>query len=306
MCAAPMFGANGVPKLCKLRRLDHGGGSCKDAFAFFRPQRALASNRVVFALGNDARYGARGVTVASDTSNTADAAPVPLLQAEALHVTRNNGTFKVYIADHESGEHVVLVRGDVSGREGVLCRVSSACVMSTALGSAECDCSDQLSAAMDLIAKEERGILIYLVNQEGRGHGLMWKVRALKNKNNGMDTFAAVEELGLRHDVRQYDVVPMILEALGVGSVTLLTNNPEKLEKIQGAGVDVKETQRLEPCPPEHAWRHMEAKRIRGHRLTNSYMDGDTADSAMLEEWLPLTAEVDDSSYDSAALTLSH
>jgi 3,4-dihydroxy 2-butanone 4-phosphate synthase/GTP cyclohydrolase II len=245
--------------------------------------------------------------VGPDTSNTADAARIPLLQAEALHVTRGNETFRVYIADHDSGEHVVLVRGDVSGHEGVLCRVSSACVMSTALGSAECDCKDQLAVAMDLIAKQERGILIYLVNQEGRGHGLKWKIRALKHKNEGMDTFAAVEKLGLPPDIRQYDVVPKILAELEVASVTLLTNNPEKLHRIQSAGVTVKEAQQLEVRPPEHAWRHMEAKRDRGHRLTISYTDEDTAEIAVLGRWLPpVIAQAGDSSQSGAASTLSH
>jgi 3,4-dihydroxy 2-butanone 4-phosphate synthase/GTP cyclohydrolase II len=251
--------------------------------------------------------GAQGETVGPDRSHTAGAAPIPLLQAEALHVTRGNETFKVYIAEHDSGEHVVLVRGDVSGQEGVLCRVSSACVMSTALGSAECDCKDQLAAAMDLIAKEGRGILIYLVNQEGRGHGLKWKIRALKHKNEGMDTFAAVEELGLPPDIRQYDVVPQILDELQVASVTLLTNNPEKVHRIQGAGVTVKETQQLEVCPPAHAWRHMEAKRDRGHRLAVPYIDDDTAEIAVLGRWLPpVIAQAGDSSHDGAASTLSH
>jgi 3,4-dihydroxy 2-butanone 4-phosphate synthase / GTP cyclohydrolase II len=251
--------------------------------------------------------GAQGETVGPDTSNTADAARIPLLQAEALHVTRGNETFRVYIADHDSGEHVVLVRGDVSGHEGVLCRVSSACVMSTALGSAECDCKDQLAVAMDLIAKQERGILIYLVNQEGRGHGLKWKIRALKHKNEGMDTFAAVEKLGLPSDIRQYDVVPKILNELGVASVTLLTNNPEKLQKIQNTGVTVKEAHQLEVCPPEHAWRHMEAKRNRGHHLAVSYIDEGTAEIAVLGRRLsPVIAQAGDASQEEAASILSH
>lgn len=210
-----------------------------------------------------------------------------VLQAEAEHVTRSNGTFKVYVAEHESGEHVVLVRGDVADQEAVLCRVSSACVMSTALGSAECDCRDQLVAAMDLIAAEECGILIYLVDHEGRGHGLKWKVRALRNKNLGMDTFAAVETLGLSPDVRDYRVVPAILDELGVGSVALLTNNPEKRRNIEAAGVSVKETRPLEVCPPKHAWRHMEAKRSRGHALTNRYSDADTTEIPSLGRWMP-------------------
>jgi GTP cyclohydrolase II len=229
-----------------------------------------------------------------------------LLQAEADHVTRSNGTFKVYVADHDSGEHVVLVRGDVRDREGVLCRISSACVMSTALGSAECDCKDQLSAAMDLIARDECGIVIYLVDQEGRGHGLTWKVRALRNKNWGMDTFAAVETLGLAPDVRDYSVVPAILDELGVGSVVLLTNNPEKRRRIEAAGVRIKEARALEACPPPHAWRHMEAKRVRGHALSNSYVDADTAELPVLGQWMPaVAAPLVDHNQDGSASTLS-
>jgi 3,4-dihydroxy 2-butanone 4-phosphate synthase / GTP cyclohydrolase II len=268
----------------------------------------LASNRVCSRWQRRLDTGAQGETVGPDASNTTGAARVPLLQAEAVHVTRGNETFKVYIADHENSEHVVLVRGDVSGQENVLCRVSSACVMSTAFGSAECDCQGQLAAAVDVIVKEGRGVLIYLMNQEGRGHGLKWKIRALKNKNEGMDTFAAVEKLGLPHDVRQYDVVPKILEELGVASVTLLTNNPEKFLKIQDAGVNVTEAQQLEVRPPEHAWRHMEAKRVRGHRLTNSYMElDDTAEIVVLGRWLPtVSAQAGDSSQDGTASTLSH
>jgi GTP cyclohydrolase II len=212
-----------------------------------------------------------------------------LLEVEAEHVTRINGTFRVYVADHEGSEHIVLVRGDVRNREGVLCRVSSACVMSTALGSAECDCMDQLSAAMDLISNYEHGgIIIYLMDQEGRGHGLKWKIRALKHKNEGMDTFAAVEHLGLPPDIRDYTIVPRILDELEVGSVTLLTNNPDKRDKIQRAGVHIKETQPLEVCPPQPAWRHMEAKRVRGHALTTWYIDAEAVGSAVPDGHLPV------------------
>jgi GTP cyclohydrolase II len=248
-----------------------------------------------------------GEIVGSDASSTRDwPAPGALLQAEADHVTRSNGTFRVYVADHKSGEHVVLVRGDVRGHQGVLCRVSSACVMSTALGSAECDCRDQLSAAMELI-DAHGGVVIYLLDQEGRGHGLAWKVRALRNKNMGMDTFAAVETLGLEPDVRDYTVVREILDELGVGSVELLTNNPEKRCRIEAAGVRVTGTRPLEACPPKHAWRHMEAKRLNGHALTNRYVDSDTAEIPTLDGgWLPaITASTNDYSQDGAASALS-
>lgn len=246
--------------------------------------------------------------MAADTSDTRGPFPSgALLQAEAQHVTRDNGTFKVYVAEHETGEHVVLVRGDVRGREGVLCRVSSACVMSTALGSAECDCDGQVSEAMARISSDARGgILIYLVDQEGRGHGLKWKVRALKHKNDGMDTFAAVEELGLAPDVRDYTVVPAILDELGVVSVALLTNNPEKRRQLERVGVTVSATHALEVPPPRHAWRHMAAKKARGHELANSYVEHDTAEIPVLRAWMPtVTADGNGHSHDGASSTLS-
>lgn len=247
--------------------------------------------------------------MAADTSDTHASSPAHglLLQAEAQHVTRDNGTFKVYVADHESGEHVVLVRGDVRGRGDVLCRVSSACVMSTALGSAECDCNGQVSEAMERISNDARGgILIYLVNQEGRGHGLKWKVRALKNKNDGMDTFAAVERLGLAPDVRDYKVVPAILDELDVVSVALLTNNPEKRRQLEDVGVNVSATHALEVCTPRHAWRHMAAKKARGHELSDSYLDHDTAEIPVMRSWMPtVTAGVGGHNHDGASSTLS-
>lgn len=245
----------------------------------------------------------------ADTLDThaSSSGPGALLQAEAQHVTRDYGTFKVYVAADRDAEHVVLARGEVAGRHGVLCRVSSACVMSTALGSAECDCSGQVTAAMDRIANDARGgVLIYLVNQEGRGHGLKMKVRALKHKNDGLDTFAAVEELGLAPDVRDYDVVPRILDELGILSVALMTNNPEKRLRLEQAGVKVSETHALEVCAPRHAWRHMEAKKARGHALSNGYMEHDTAEIPVLSPWMPtMTADLNGQSHDGASSTLS-
>ena len=248
--------------------------------------------------------------MAADTLDMHASSPVPgaLLQAEAQHVTRDYGTFTVHVATYDGAEHVVLVRGDVSGREHVLCRVSSACVMSTALGSAECDCSGQVTAAMDRIANDpDGGILIYLLNQEGRGHGLKWKVRALKNKNDGMDTFAAVEELGLEPDVRDYTMVPAILDELGVRSVTMLTNNPEKRMRLEDVGVRISQTQALEVCAPKHAWRHMEAKKARGHELSNGYMvHDDTTEIPVLSAWMPtMTSDRNGHSQDGASSALS-
>lgn len=195
--------------------------------------------------------------------------------------TRTNGSFDVLVVLDRVGiragrpddvaEHVALVRGDVTG-DDVPLRVSSACVMSTALGSAECDCAQQLDAAVARIATVGRGVVIYLADQEGRGHGLTGKIKALGNKNAGMDTFAAAEALGVKADVRSYAAVRDILEDLGVRSVVLLTNNPEKACRIEEAGVKVTRLESLEVEAPAHARRHMEAKRHRGHLLTMSHL----------------------------------
>lgn len=200
-----------------------------------------------------------------------------LFAATAEHVTARHGAFDLYITaasrdDRVPAEQLVLVRGDVSGG-GVLCRVASACVTSTALASIECDCALQLDAALDRINAADRGILIYLADQEGRGHGLTTKVCALANKNRGLDTFAAVEELELDADVRTFDAVAPILGALGTRSVVLLTGNPAKRDAIIYAGVAVERDEALAVTP--HSWtrRSMRAKRERGHTVIGQYAD---------------------------------
>jgi 3,4-dihydroxy 2-butanone 4-phosphate synthase / GTP cyclohydrolase II len=186
----------------------------------------------------------------------------------ARHLTRRFGEFEILVTDKEQagGEHVVLVRGCVRGEKGVLCRVTSACLTSTALNSAECDCAGQIDAALRLISKAERGVFIYLA-QEGRGHGLTTKIRALRHKNRGLDTFQAVEALGLPADVRTYEVVELILTELNIESVVLLTSNPDKLFAITAAGVRVEEFIPLKVPAPRVARRHILAKRHRGHLL---------------------------------------
>ena len=192
----------------------------------------------------------------------------PFFAASAKHLTRRFGTFDILITDaaQAGGEHVVLVRGCIGGATRVLCRVASACLTSTALDSAECDCAGQISASLRSISEAGRGVLIYLA-QEGRGHGLTTKVRALRHKNRGLDTFQAVEALGLPVDVRSYEVVQRILQELGVVSVSLLTSNPGKATAIADSGVSVEEVIPLRVPAPRGARRHILAKRRRGHLL---------------------------------------
>lgn len=135
-------------------------------------------------------------------------------------------------------EHVAMVMGDPSGAEPALCRVHSSCFTGEVLGSQRCDCRAQLDAALAKIAEVGRGVVIYLV-QEGRGIGLGNKVRAYQLQDRGADTVEANLQLGFDADLRSYDLAAAMLRDLGVSSVRLMTNNPQKLEGLRAAGIPV-------------------------------------------------------------------
>lgn len=135
-------------------------------------------------------------------------------------------------------EHMAVVRGDIRGKANVLCRVHSECWTSEVMGSLKCDCREQFQSAMDRIAAEGTGVVVYL-RQEGRGIGLGNKVRAYALQNSGADTVEANLALGFEADARSYDIAGAILRDLGVQSVRLLTNNPLKVKGLEDAGVIV-------------------------------------------------------------------
>jgi len=142
--------------------------------------------------------------------------------------------------DPNGKEHIALVLGDVTSDTPVLARVHSECLTGDALFSQRCDCGPQLEAAMEKIANEGRGVIVYL-RQEGRGIGLINKLRAYAEQDKGLDTVEANEVLGFLPDQRDYQVAAGILELLGVSEIRLMTNNPEKLQCLVDAGIKVTE-----------------------------------------------------------------
>jgi 3,4-dihydroxy 2-butanone 4-phosphate synthase/GTP cyclohydrolase II len=155
-------------------------------------------------------------------------------------IPTGDGEFQLnlYTSDQDDKEHLALVLGEVQGKSSVLVRVHSECFTGDVLGSLRCDCGEQLHHAVQMIAKAGEGVLIYL-RQEGRGIGLLDKLRAYNLQDQGYDTVEANLALGHQADEREYTIAARILEDLGVRSVELLTNNPLKIEHLRKLGVPV-------------------------------------------------------------------
>jgi GTP cyclohydrolase II len=178
--------------------------------------------------------------------------------AKATIPTRH-GDFDAYVF---SGEHVALVHGGVQGKAGVLVRVHSECLTSEVFGSLKCDCKEQLEAAMAAVTRTGEGAVLYL-RQEGRGIGLANKIRAYALQSRGHDTVDANRLLGLPDDARRYDVARDMLQHLGIQSVRLMTNNPDKVAGLRELGVPVVgRVPVIVPANP-HSARYLEAKRLR-------------------------------------------
>lgn len=161
--------------------------------------------------------------------------------------------------DETDKEHVVLTLGDFSDGEPVLCRVHSECLTGDALFSLRCDCGAQLHAALQKIAEQGRGALLYL-RQEGRGIGLLNKIRAYKLQDQGLDTVEANEQLGFGADMREYSICRAMLEHLGIRSVRLMTNNPRKVNALRDQQIDVVERIALQAGQNLHNSKYLATK----------------------------------------------
>ena len=163
--------------------------------------------------------------------------------------------------------HVALVKGDVDGAENVLVRVHSECLTGDVFHSLRCDCGEQLDHALERIASEERGVLLYMA-QEGRGIGLLNKLRSYELQENGLDTVEANLELGFAPDMRDYGIGNQILSDLGLTTIRILTNNPKKITGIEGYGLEVVEQVPIETEPTRQNARYLATKRDKlGHKL---------------------------------------
>jgi 3,4-dihydroxy 2-butanone 4-phosphate synthase/GTP cyclohydrolase II len=182
-----------------------------------------------------------------------------------------HGAFQIVAYENsvDSETHVALVRGEIGEGRDVLVRVHSKCLTGDVFHSARCDCGPQLDTAMERIAQEGRGVLLYL-NQEGRGIGLSNKIRAYALQDQGFDTVEANEKLGFKADQRDYGIGAQILSDLGVRSMRLLTNNPRKFVGLQGYGLTVSDTVPLEIPASDSTRKYLKTKKDKlGHRLSS-------------------------------------
>jgi 3,4-dihydroxy 2-butanone 4-phosphate synthase/GTP cyclohydrolase II len=179
------------------------------------------------------------------------------------------GQFQLYAFEStvESHPYIAIVKGVVDTDEPVLVRVHSSCLTGDILGSLRCDCGDQLQMALEMIEQEGRGVVLYIA-QEGRGIGIINKLKAYELQDKGMDTVEANQALGFKADLRDYGLGAQVLSSLGIKRMKLMTNNPSKVKGLHGHGLEITEHVPIHAAPSEHSEKYLQTKKHKlGHDL---------------------------------------
>ena len=248
--------------LARLAGLDPAGVICE----ILNPDGSMARRPQLekFARAHDLRF----ITVAQIIAHRLKHERLVHREAEATLPTPW-GEWRViaYRNEVDQHEHVALVRGDVDGESDVLVRMHSECLTGDVFHSLRCDCGEQLETAMRMIDGAGRGAIVYL-RQEGRGIGLVHKLKAYALQEDGMDTVQANEALGFKPDLRDYGIGAQILIDLGLSSIRILTNNPKKIVGLDGYGLSVTEQVPMNVQPNPHNQSYLATKRDKlGHLL---------------------------------------
>jgi len=253
----------GLPAVGMIVELVHDDGTMQRGLAL----RDFADEHDLAMISIDDLAAHRREIGDVDEAPAPPAAPLEL--TEAVPLPTAHGAFRALAVREGAAEHLVLVAGDVTGEEPVLTRVHSECVTGDVVGSLRCDCGPQLHESLARIAAAGRGVLVLLRGHEGRGIGLVQKLRAYALQDAGRDTVEANLDLGLPVDERSFAVVPRILAHLGVGEIDLLTHNPEKADALRSGGTIVHRVLDLEAHPTPENLAYLTTKRDRlGHHLT--------------------------------------
>ena len=248
--------------LCRLAGVNHTAVLCE----IMNEDGTMARTPELLALAR--RYGMKIITVRDLIEHRMQTEKL-VRRLVATHLPTKYGDFEIYLykSETDNKEHVALVKGKISPDAPTLVRVHSECLTGDLFGSLRCDCNEQLVAALRMVEKSGSGVVLYM-RQEGRGIGLVNKLKAYKLQDEGLDTVEANEKLGFRADLRDYGIGAQILRDLGVRKLRLLTNNPKKIVGLQGYGLEVVERIPLEMDPNDFNLRYLRTKRDKlGHLI---------------------------------------